>query len=1095
MTSGQPDRADAEPGTAKRVGTGMKGDVAAAYGTRLPESGDTSHVPGASSKPGLPFEKLPVEFGRYRVEKLLGSGAMGAVYLATDVPLDRKVAIKVPKLAASGSGGLLKRMEREARALAQLDHPNICKVYDFDERQGVRYMALEYVEGETLKSLLQRLGRKRKPAEAVAMIGQLARALGVAHEKGVVHRDLKPENIMRRPDGRLVIMDFGLNRQSRMGEEAALKTQAGTVLGTPAYMSPEQAAGRLEQVDPRSDIYALGVMLYEMLTGELPFSGTALEIMGKKALQAAPLPLSVNPKIPEGLAAICERLLAKAREDRPATCGEVAEALKACDLAPRVVAADPAGVQAAPTATISGDPLDFLRESDQGTPASPGPVRESKQAKPTGRGSLSSGLARWSSLAWSLRLILIGSACVVGGLLGVIFLQTEYETVRVEIDDPSLSVKIAGETITMENDGTPIHVRALSPQRLEVFQNGVAVETPAQEVSVRTDENRLVKVSLIDGHVAIEGALRPDPRLDGPASAGSTDAASLDGGTVAGTRRTWTDLPLTFRWCPPGTFQMGSENTSEIEETDEEPREVTLSRGYWMLETEVTQGMWRELMGTTPWDGQEEVQKGDLYPASYIAQGDGGDSDPDEDSATAFCNRLNAREREAGRLPPGWIYRLPTEAEWEYACRAGSRGRYSGGDEEAELMRQGWYGGNCFREKYAHQVASKPANAWGLYDMHGNVFEWTCDWHCSELPGGVDPRNPDELDEMRVMRGGSFRSKPNSCRVSFRAHDNPHAAKVDDETLCEVGFRLVLVPWSPMDDTRRVAADADQAEKLMPAGTTFEGTWGGPDGPARQTIRVIESSGTEFEFEWRIQDYARHWIFRGTIDAEVSGGIAFTGKFSELITNEKEVPELINNNRARGILTRDGLSISGIWKWPSRNQTVKFDANRVDVTLERDIVNGDFQKGLSGWIAEGGAKNFRVFTQKNGPKALTTHGSLQEADTGRLFQDFVVPTDASELTFLLHGGGHDSTWVALRQGGVFHQVVSAKNSNIPFRVRWNLESLRGKTVTLEIVDNRKVGWYGFIGVQEFTITRTADATVESAATTGRIPVGAVYNGH
>lgn len=217
------------------------------------------------------FSSLPMRFGRYRIDKLLGKGSMGAVYLAYDEPLDRFVALKVARVSATGSAKLIKRMETEAKAAANLDHPLICKVYDFGEIDGIRYIALQYVEGEDLKAYLKRVGRRRNPAEAVQRVLQMTRALAVAHEKGILHRDLKPENVMLNRKGQPVIMDFGLARRITASTDANL-TQ-GMIIGTAAYMSPEQAIGKADDIDQRTDLYAMGVMLFEMLTGEWPFAG------------------------------------------------------------------------------------------------------------------------------------------------------------------------------------------------------------------------------------------------------------------------------------------------------------------------------------------------------------------------------------------------------------------------------------------------------------------------------------------------------------------------------------------------------------------------------------------------------------------------------------------------------------------------------------------------------------------------------------------------------------------------------------------------------------------------------------------------------
>ena len=284
-------------------------------------SGETARAADSVPIPVGPFATLPMRFGRYEVQKELGRGQMGAVYLALDTELDRRVALKVARTSASGSAKLLKRMEIEARSAAKVDHPQICKVYDTGEIDGIRFIALQYIEGENLKQYLKREGRKREPKEAVRLVLQMLHALEAAHDQGVIHRDLKPENVMLNKNNEPVIMDFGLARTTIASSNAGL-TQ-GMIVGTAAYMSPEQAAGKAEGIDHRSDLYAVGVMLFEMLTGEWPFNGGAIEVIGKKCVQEPPSPLSINPKLNSQLAAVCHKMIAKQKGDRYVTCVEI----------------------------------------------------------------------------------------------------------------------------------------------------------------------------------------------------------------------------------------------------------------------------------------------------------------------------------------------------------------------------------------------------------------------------------------------------------------------------------------------------------------------------------------------------------------------------------------------------------------------------------------------------------------------------------------------------------------------------------------------------------------------------------------------------
>lgn len=275
------------------------------------------------------FAKLPVQFGRYHVEKLLGRGAMGAVYLAHDTQLERQVALKIPRLSAAGSAKLLQRLKTEAKAAAQIDHPNVCPVYDSGDIEGTPFIAMKYIEGETLKDHLLKEGNT--PRASVQLVIHLAEGLAEAHSKGIYHRDLKPENIKLDRRGVPVIMDFGLAKLTATVSAGAGKTQSGTILGSPAYMSPEQAVGSVEEIDCRSDLYSLGVILYELLTGKWPFTGGAVQVMAQKSMLDPPSPLTLKPELNARLAAVCHKLIARKPEDRYQTAKELLAVLTALD--------------------------------------------------------------------------------------------------------------------------------------------------------------------------------------------------------------------------------------------------------------------------------------------------------------------------------------------------------------------------------------------------------------------------------------------------------------------------------------------------------------------------------------------------------------------------------------------------------------------------------------------------------------------------------------------------------------------------------------------------------------------------------------------
>ena len=213
---------------------------------------------------------------------------------------------------------------------------------------------------------------------------------------------------------------------------------------------------------------------------------------------------------------------------------------------------------------------------------------------------------------------------------------------------------------------------------------------------------------------------------------------------------------------PVGKFTMGSPAGEKNRQPDEKQVAVTLTKSFWLGKTEVTQGQWKEVMGTAPWKGKDDVLTDKDCPASYV----------DWHEATAFCQKLTGLEHKAGKLPAGESYRLPTDAEWEYACRAGTTTAYSFGDDEKQLGNFGWFAGNTAGEQYAHAVGMKKPNPWGLHDMHGNVWEWCSDWYGNALPGGTDPVGPGK-GSFRVFRGGYWGNNPGHCRSANRRSSAP----------------------------------------------------------------------------------------------------------------------------------------------------------------------------------------------------------------------------------------------------------------------------------------------------------------------------------
>ena len=319
--------------------------------------------------------------GRYKLEAKLGSGGMSTVYLARDQTLDRAVAVKVMHREMSEQADQLERFRQEARAVAKLSHPNVVAVIDAGEDGGYPYIVFEYVEGETLKQRIARIGAL-DPQEALAYAIEIARGLTVAHGRNMVHRDIKPQNVLIDSEGRAKLTDFGISRQL----EQDGMTATGRVLGTTDYVAPEQAMGH--PVDPRSDVYSLGVVLYEMLVGQVPFhADSQVGVAMKHVNEGMPDVQQRRPEVSAAAALVVERATSKDPGERYGDVGEMIDDLSTA-----------LEVEAARAGSTTGEATSVLE-------AVPPPKRKL------------SGRRRWSRLAIAALLLVVAGALAAVALI------------------------------------------------------------------------------------------------------------------------------------------------------------------------------------------------------------------------------------------------------------------------------------------------------------------------------------------------------------------------------------------------------------------------------------------------------------------------------------------------------------------------------------------------------------------------------------------------------------------------------------------------------------------------------------------------------
>jgi serine/threonine protein kinase len=694
--------------------------------------------------------------GEYVILDEIGKGGMGQVFKAHHQHMNRVVALKVLSPDALRDEHAQKRFLREVQTAARLLHPNIVAAFDAGETNGRHYLVMEYVEGRDLDAIVRQRGRFAADV-AGKFILQAAQGLAFAHSKGVVHRDVKPANLLVDVDQTVKILDMGLARLDEPEASAAEGlTQIGEVMGTAHFMAPEQALDA-RQADARSDIYSLGCTLYWLLTGEHMYSGTTrTQVMVAHCERPVPNLRIKCTTVSAQLEAIFYRMVAKRPDDRYQKMSNVIAAFAAL-------------------------------ASDEAT----APADASTKQK-----LVPAAAERTKHLA--AKVIGATFVTVVAPILVGVLLKF-METNEAVSSSPTPAATVA----------------AMPSPRPAADQNVSGVTSPETTASPSQPD-------------------RP-PRAVAPFDARESAAhqhgwANYLGIPIHSKNTLGMDLVL----IPPASFLMGSSHaqieaaremaaprrgkSDDAEEPrfdQEEPRHrVTLHHAYLLAATEVTVRQFGEFVAATEYAtdaerfhnaeaGQDDHQEGsqnkfdwrhpehetnDDVPVTQVTWCD----------AVRFANWLSEREN----MTPCYVplgkhnfqldisangYRLPTEAEWEFACRAGTTTQFSFGNDVALLGQYAWYAKDS--AGLPHPTALKRPNAFGLHDMHGNVAEWCHDWFATNyysLASRSDPLGPDS-GTVHAVRGGSFRDPRGSfCRSAYR---------LDGGTVRNgrTGFRLLRV--------------------------------------------------------------------------------------------------------------------------------------------------------------------------------------------------------------------------------------------------------------------------------------------------------------
>ena len=688
--------------------------------------------------------------GPYRVLDVLGTGGMGAVYRAEHRTMRRVVALKVIKGEGLKSPDAVRRFEREVQASARLEHPNIVTAFDAGESSGTHYLVMQHIDGRNLLEVVKTRG-PQPVGRAVDWILQAARGLAFAHEQGVIHRDIKPGNLLVDSRGTVKILDMGLARLESPEAGQDQLTDTGQIMGTVDFMAPEQAMDT-RQADARADIYSLGVTLWYLLAGRPLF--TANSAMGKMLAHMqtpAPQLASVRGDVSPHLERVFQRMVAKKPEDRFQSMQQVITALESLPqdaLVPETPCVLLGDDHASPGSSGTAATQLLCARKDAAAEEETAGVGGGVDTQPR-RDAIASPKDRRS---WSLKPLSPMAGWAIGALLlvgaGVFAFGGRREPGSGTRIAEERSGSVARATLPSDSSAIPAVMGA---------SRGSGASPPTDRL-----------------------APPPPPAIspfDAPQAREHQEvwAAYLGIGI-----ETINSIGAALVVIPPGRF-----TTTERDA----PLEITLTDPFLLGRTEITQSQWHEVMGTTPWKDQNHVVEGADVAATHISWTD----------AVSFCAKLTERERASGRLGSGAAYRLPTEAEWEFACRAGTATRYFFGDSADLLGDHAWYGGgwnaegsvpggNTASAPHAQRVGLKSANPWGLVDVHGNVWEWVADWQADRAASPqTDPTGP-PTGSFRGYRGGSLTTPPAYCKSGFRSGFHPGYQNYD------VGFRLAITP-------------------------------------------------------------------------------------------------------------------------------------------------------------------------------------------------------------------------------------------------------------------------------------------------------------
>ncbi len=759
------------------------------------------------------MEDGQVQDGDFIIRNQLGRGGMGIIYSARQNSLDREVAVKMISPGLAGRPDVRQKFISEALVTGQLEHPNIVPVYELaSTTAGNLFYAMKEVGGKSWASAIHSLPRR----DNILILLKVADAVAFAHAKGIIHRDLKPSNVMLGDFGEVVVMDWGVAVGLSEDAKAEPLTASNAVAGTPAYMAPEMARGMLDRMGIASDIYLLGAILFEIVSGQRPHAGENHVLRLKAAAENAIVPHDPDDEYIK----VALKAMATGPADRYATVKELQNAILEVGAHRESIILSEDAAASLLRAEEGGDygnyaqALYAYREAIKLWPGNAAAVRgEIDAAKKyaacaffredfdlaldilarhddaeTGEmiARVSKAKAQAKAKARRVRIL----TAVAFGLAAVVVLILAFAGI------------VISDRMDKEREAKESALDALRDR--EVAMERLRQEIDEREAAQREKEKAESARQALVAELTRKGYLEDDAWwVFSPGEAQAMQAADAmiwETPIVMGI-----DLDersqLSLSLVPSGEFVMGSRPRDMLRSADEFLHRVKLNTPFYMSCQELTRGQWQAIMGreqvedllvdipefTTPEELTSVVRAQEKlwgWRARHLA-------DTEFDQPATGISAREVEElflRKAQRFAPkGWRFDLPTEAEWEFACRAGTSTQFFTGDmDDAGFELPGWTSENSGLS--LHQVGSLRANPWELQDMHGNVGEMVKDYYSVDYYLNAPIEDPVNLAEndYRVFRGGTYLHAPSRCRSAGRGK------VLMDNRSQVVGFRLVL---------------------------------------------------------------------------------------------------------------------------------------------------------------------------------------------------------------------------------------------------------------------------------------------------------------